>query len=101
MFVTVDPQRDAPKVMHAYVSSFDKHIRGFTGTPEQIAKIANEYRVYYKRIPTKDGDYVMDHSAMIYLMDVKGNFVGTIAYQESDASALAKLKHLVGTTASS
>ena len=101
VFVTVDPQRDTPKVMHAYVSSFDKHIRGFTGTPEQIAKIANEYRVYYKRIPTKDGDYVMDHSAMIYLMDVKGNFVGTIAYQESDASALAKLKHLVGTTASS
>ena len=101
VFVTVDPQRDTPKVMRAYVSSFDKHIRGFTGTPEQIAKIANEYRVYYKRIPTKDGDYVMDHSAMIYLMDVKGNFVGTIAYQESDASALAKLKHLVGTTASS
>ena len=101
VFVTVDPQRDTPKVMHAYVSSFDKHIRGFTGTPEQIAKIANEYRVYYKRIPTKDGDYVMDHSAMIYLMDVKGNFVGTIAYQESDASALAKLKRLVGTTASS
>ena len=45
VFVTVDPQRDTPKVMRAYVSSFDKHIRGFTGTPEQIAKIASEYRV--------------------------------------------------------
>ena len=43
VFVTVDPQRDTPKVMHAYVSSFDKHIHGFTGTPEQIAKIAKEY----------------------------------------------------------
>ncbi len=101
VFVTVDPQRDTPKVMHAYVSSFDKYIHGFTGTPEQIAKIAKEYGVYYKRIPTKDGDYVMDHSAIIYLMAAKGNFVGTIAYQENDASALAKLKHLVGTTASS
>jgi protein SCO1 len=101
VFVTVDPQRDTPEVMHAYVSTFDKHIRGLTGTAEQIAKIAEEYRVYYKRIPTTDGDYVMDHSAIIYLMGAKGNFVGTIAYQESDASAFAKLKHLVGTTVSS
>ena len=45
VFVTVDPQRDTPEVMHAYVSAFDKHIRGFTGTAEQIAKIAEEYRV--------------------------------------------------------
>ena len=50
MFVTIDPARDTAKLMHDYVSYFDKHIRGFTGTPEQIAKIAREYRVYYKRI---------------------------------------------------
>ena len=78
------------------LSTFDKHIRGLTGTAEQIAKIAEEYRVYYKRIPTTGGDYVTDHSAIIYLMGAKGNFVGTIAYQESDASAFAKLSILWG-----
>jgi len=101
VFVTVDPQRDTAKVMHEYVSSFDKHIRGFTGTPEQIAKIAREYRVYYKKIPTSDGGYVMDHSSLIYLMGPDGKFVNVIAYQEADASAIAKLKNLVAMTPSS
>ncbi len=101
VFITVDPARDTPKVMHEYVSSFDKRIRGFTGTPEEIAKIAKEYRVYYKKIPTSDGGYVMDHSALIYLMAPDGKFVDVIAYQEADASALAKLRNLAAMTPSS
>jgi len=94
VFVTIDPERDTPEVMHAYVSAFDARIRGFTGTPEQIAKIAREYRVYYKRIPTTDGGYVMDHSAALFLMDPNEKFVGLITYEEADASAVAKLKRL-------
>ncbi len=98
VFVTVDPERDTPKLMHAYLSSFDKHIRGFTGTADQIAKIAKEYRVYYKKVPTDDGNYVMDHSAIIYLMGPDDKFVTVIPYQEDDASALAKLKNLAALT---
>ncbi len=94
VFVTIDPERDTAKLMHTYLSSFDKHIRGFTGTPDQIAKIAREYRVYYKKIPTDDGGYAMDHSAIIYLMAPNGKFVAVIPYQEDDAAALAKLKNL-------
>lgn len=94
VFVTIDPERDTPEVMHAYVSAFDPRIRGFTGTPEQIAKIAGEYRVYYKRIPTSDGGYAMDHSAVLFLMDANEKFVGLISYEEEDASAVAKLKRL-------
>jgi protein SCO1/2 len=94
VFVTVDPERDTPRLMHSYLSSFDKHIRGFTGTPVQIAKIAGEYRVYYKKIPTSAGGYVMDHSSMIYLMDADQKFDTIIAYQENDASAVSKLKSL-------
>ena len=101
VFVTVDPERDTPQLMHAYLSSFDKRIRGFTGTPEQIAKIARQYRVYYKKIATKDGGYVMDHSSIIYLMGPDGKFVSMIAYQENDASAVAKLRNLVALTPSS
>ena len=101
VFVTVDPERDTPKVMHAYVSAFDPRIRGFTGTPHQIARIASEYRVYYKRNPTTDGGYVMDHSAVLYLMDPNGKFVGVIAYQENTATAVAKLKKLAALAVSS
>lgn len=100
-FVTVDPERDTPQSMHAYLSSFDKRIRGYSGTPAEIARIAREYRVYYKKVPTADGSYVMDHSAMIYLMDATEKFVTFIAYQEADASALAKLRNLVTLTPSS
>ena len=94
VFVTVDPRRDTPKVLHEYLSAFDKRIRGFTGTPEQIAKIAAEYKVYYKKAPTKGGGYLVDHSAMLYLMGSDEQFVGLLAYQEKDASAVAKLKSL-------
>ena len=101
VFVTVDPERDTVKSMHAYVSSFDKHIRGYTGTPAEIAQIAKEYRVYYKKVPTDDGGYTMDHSAIIYLMGPDNKFVTVIPYQENDASALAKLTNLVSTAPTS
>ena len=97
VFVSIDPGRDTPALMHTYLSSFDKHIRGFTGTAAEVAWIAQEYRVYYKRIPTDDGGYVMDHTAIIYLMGADGKFVSMIAYQEDDASALAKMKNLAAT----
>src|SRR5579862_9926573 len=101
VFVSIDPERDTPQLMHTYLSSFDKHIRGFTGTPDQVAEIAKEYRVYYKKIPTDDGGYVMDHSAIIYLMGPDDKFVTVIPYQEDDASAVAKLKNLVTSTPTS
>ena len=101
VFVTVDPERDTPKVMHDYVSAFDTRIRGFTGTPDKIAKVASEYRVYYKRIPTSDGGYAMDHTAGLYLMDPKVRFFGLIPYQEKTDVAVAKLRKLIAAGASS
>ena len=101
VFVSIDPERDTPELLHTYLSSFDRRIRGFTGTPEQIAKIAKEYRVYYKKIPQRDGTYVMDHSTIIYLMEADGRFDTIIAYQEDDASAITKLKKLISATPTS
>ena len=86
VFVTVDPERDTPKVMHDYVSAFDPRIRGLTGTSEQIAKVTKEYGVYYKRIPTSDGGYVMDHSAVLYMMDPNVRFVD-VNRRRADARA--------------
>ena len=94
VFVTVDPERDTVPVMHEYVSSFDKRIRGFTGTPKQIAQIAREYGVYYAREKGGGANYAVDHSTRVYLMDAKNRYEDSIAYQEKDASALAKLKRL-------
>jgi protein SCO1/2 len=101
VFGTVDPERDTVQSMHAYLSSFDKHIRGYTGTPAEIAQIAKEYRVYYKKVPTEDGGYTMDHTAVIYLMGPDGTLVTVIPYQEDDTSAIAKLKKLAALTPTS
>ena len=101
VFVTVDPARDTVQTMHAYLASFDKHIRGYTGTPAEIAQIAKAYRVYYKKIPGENGDYTMDHSAIIYLMGPDDKFVTVIPYQEPDATAIAKLKSLADATPTS
>ena len=95
VFVTIDPHRDTPKVMHQYLSSFDRRIRGFSGTDEQTAKIAREYGAYYKRVPAAGGSYVMNHSDRIYLMNAQGQYVGSISYREPDASAISKLKQLL------
>jgi protein SCO1 len=77
LFITVDPLRDTPAVMGNYTQSFDSRIVGLTGTPQQIAAVAQEYGAYYE--PRKSGpgaeDYVMDHSTYLYLMDAEGKFV--------------------------
>ena len=77
LFITVDPERDTPKVMQQYTASFDPRIVGLTGTQQQIAAAAQEYGVYYLRQPSGPGadDYVMDHSTYLYIMDPQGKFV--------------------------
>jgi protein SCO1/2 len=74
LFITVDPERDTPKLMADYVSSFDPRIVGLSGSPAEIDKIEKEYRVYAKKGPVQDGDYAMDHSSVVYLMDRNGEF---------------------------
>ena len=95
VFITIDPARDTPGELATYLSSFDPRIRGFTGTDAEIAAVAKAYHVYYKRVPSADGSYSMDHTASVYLMDAKGGFVGTLSYEEDDRTSLAKLERLV------
>jgi len=74
VFITVDPARDTPPVLKQYVAAFGKSFVGLTGTQQQIDRVAKEYRVYAKKHPLPGGDYGMDHSSEIYLMDPNGNF---------------------------
>jgi protein SCO1 len=62
-------------MMADYVSSFDPRIVGLSGTPQEIAQVEKAYRVYARKAPTKDGDYSMDHSSIVYLMDARGGFI--------------------------
>lgn len=96
VFVTVDPERDTQKQMALYLSSFDPRIRGVTGSPDQIAKMAKGFRVYYRKVPMEGGEYTMDHSSAVYLMDAEGRFVEPIGYQESLDRVMPKLRALIG-----
>jgi protein SCO1 len=76
LFITVDPERDTPKVMQDYVSSFDSRIVGLSGSPQAIEAAEKAFRVYARKGQAQaDGDYSMDHSSVIYLMDKSGAFV--------------------------
>jgi len=73
IFVTVDPERDTPEVLKAYMANFDPSFLALTGTPEQLAAVAKDFKIYYKRVegqtPTS---YTMDHSAGSYVYDAAG-----------------------------
>ena len=75
LFITLDPARDTPAVMKDYISSFDPRVVGLTGTQAAIDQVAHEYRVYAKTVATGDGDYSVDHTGVVYLMDRDGKFV--------------------------
>ena len=96
VFISVDSGRDGPKEMKEYLGAFDDRIIGLTGTEEQIDIVTKAYKVYYARVPVEGGDYTMDHTASVLLMDSNGQFFGTMAYEEASDVMLAKLKRLIG-----
>lgn len=96
LFVSVDSGRDDPRTMADYLAAFDPRIIGLSGTEPQIAAAARSFRVFYRRVPVEGGNYTMDHSASVFLLDAAGRFAGTIDHQESERVALEKLRLLVG-----
>jgi protein SCO1 len=97
LFITVDPKRDTPSVMQQYAAAFSPRITGLTGTPDEIAKVAKEYRVYYAEHRTGPGpnDYSMDHSSILYLMGPDGRFIAPIRADESGDQMAASLVKLM------
>ncbi|MEM1284651.1 MAG: SCO family protein [Pseudomonadota bacterium] len=94
LMVTVDPERDTPEFLDQYVSAFDDRIIGLTGDPANVDDVISSYRVYARRVELESGDYTMDHTASIFLMNAENELIGTIAYQESPETALPKLERL-------
>jgi len=98
VFITVDPKRDTPAVVKQYAAAFGPSITGLTGTPEEIAAAAKEYRVYYAEHRTGSGpnDYSMDHSSVLYLMGPDGGFIAPVRADLSGDEIAANLKKLMG-----
>jgi len=94
LFITVDPDRDTPAVMHNYLSAFDVHIHGLSGSDDQVTAAEAEYRVYAAKHPEPDGSYSMDHSSIIYVMNPAGEFVANFTVETTVDAMAAKLRQL-------
>ena len=94
VFISIDPERDTPGQLANYLASFDPRIRGLTGTQAQVDNVADEYRVYHRKVPLPGGSYTMDHSAVIYALGRGGGVSGVLTYDEPDARALAAIRAL-------
>ena len=97
IFVTVDPERDTPEVMKTYVEAFGPTIQGLTGSPDDIAKVAREFKVYAAKVKgDSPGQYTMDHSAILYLMGPDGRFMAHFTHGVSVDDLVAGLKKYIG-----
>lgn len=94
ILISIDPQRDTPKQMKSYVSLYHNNIQGLTGSAAQIAEVAKTFKIYYRRgEDVGDGNYMMDHSTAIYLLDRDGKVLeafGDEVHAEQMAQAIKK-----------
>lgn len=93
-FVTVDPERDTPARLHEYLSGFGERVHGFTGTPEAIARVARAFDVTYRKTPLERGDYTMDHTPTVFLLDAAGRQADVVAYGSPPEVMQARLRAL-------
>lgn len=105
LFITVDPERDTPEVVDKYAKSFHKAIVGLSGTPEEVTAAIKAYRVYAKKVPDEanPGEYSVDHSPFIYLMDARGEFVRHFSHGADAKMIAAEIARVIdaGQTAAS
>jgi protein SCO1 len=95
VFITIDPERDTSQALKDYVSAFGAPILALTGAGPAIAQAAGEYRVYYAKHPEPSGDYSMDHTSIIYVMDPKGRFTASFTGEDPPEQMAARLKKLL------
>ncbi len=95
VFISVDPERDTPDVLKSYVDAFGGPIVALTGSPAAVAEAAKDYRVYFAKHPRGDGEYDMDHSALIYVMDPQGRFTASFTPDTPPDDIATRLRKLL------
>lgn len=99
VFVTIDPERDTAKQLNAYVDNFHPRMVGLTGSPEEIAKTARLFRVYFGRAEgaeEESTDYLMDHSSIVFLMNPDGEYVTHFTHATPPEKMAERLAELTG-----
>jgi protein SCO1/2 len=100
VFITVDPERDTPEALASYMANFDPRFMALTGTAEQIGGAEQSYRVFAAKVPIRDGDgkdtgdYAMNHTGYIYLMDRNGQYLAHFQKDVPPDELAARLKAL-------
>ncbi|MEO5577968.1 MAG: SCO family protein [Sphingomicrobium sp.] len=94
VLVSIDPERDTPAVMARYAGLFGTPVIALTGTMAAIERVKQQYGVYSAKVPQEGGDFGVDHTATVFLIDRAGKFMATIAPDEGDPTARAKLERL-------
>lgn len=94
VFVSVDPERDTPAELQAYLSLFDAPVVGLTGTPAQVEQVKKQFGIFSRKVDQPGGGYSVDHTAAVILLDRNGQFVATLSPEEGDEVALDKLKRI-------
>ena len=101
VFITVDPERDTPELLSKYLASFDPNAVGLRGTPEQTQAVARDFRVFYKKVDTRDSArdpkaYTIDHTTFTYVFDGQGRMRLVIPHDLSAEKIADDLRHLIG-----
>lgn len=94
VFVSLDPERDSPALLKEYTAAFDADFLGLYSSLEGTKKVADEFRVFYRKVPT-GGSYSLDHTATSYVFDPQGRLRLAVAHQSSAASIAADLRQLL------
>jgi protein SCO1/2 len=95
LFITVDPERDTQTVLGQYVPAFDPRFVGLTGSVEQIAAVAKDFKAFYQKVPTPNGSYTVDHFSGMYAFDATGRIRLFIRYRAPMDSVVADVKNLL------
>ncbi len=95
LFITIDPRRDTPQILAAYVKAIDPRIVALTGTHDQTAAAARAFSVIYERQEGRDGAYFFDHTSYIYVLDPRGNLVETLSDSADGKNIVRHLSKLL------
>ena len=97
IFITIDPERDTPQVLKAYMANFDPGFLALrAASPEQLATLAKDYKVYYKKVEgSTPTSYTMDHSAGSYVYDTRGQLRLYTRYGSGAAALAGDIRELL------